>query len=99
MPMGLFTRRERAESAPDAVTARLVTALEETVRKLSERVDELEGEEFKLTELRRQARNAVRSLERAAANAQDPPGRTNGGRAVSHQPPPVIDSPGPRRNY
>lgn len=63
------------------------------------RLSDLEGQDFALSELRRQARNAVRSLERAAANAQDAPGPTNGkGARVQAQLPPV-DPPGPRRNY
>lgn len=98
--MWLFTRREPVESVPEAVRVQL-DALREMVRKLYDRVGELEGEEFKLSELRRQARNAVRSLERAAANAQEAPGDTNGRRKGVGAPPPggVIPPPGPRRNY
>jgi chromosome segregation ATPase len=97
--MGLFTRRERPERTPDAVTERLLASLEAAVSSLPTRVDQLESEEFKLSELRRQARNAVRSLERAAANAQEAAGGTNGPRRGVGVHPEPIDPPGPRRNY
>jgi hypothetical protein len=68
--MAWFTRRERSERRLDALTL--------DVAALQKRVADLEGEDFKLSELRRQARNAVRSLERATANALKPSGGTNG---------------------
>lgn len=78
---------------------RRLAALEADLAAYQRRLNELEGQDFALSELRRQARNAVRSLERAAANAQDAPGPTNGkGSRVQDYPPP-IDPPGPRRNY
>jgi len=89
--MWFSTDRGRIERQLEAVTADLAA--------LSKRVVDLEGQDFALSELRRQARNAVRSLERAAANAQDAPRGSNGHPARGEVPPPPIEPPGPRRNY
>lgn len=73
--------RERIERKLDAVLTDLAA--------LQKRVVEIEGQEFALVELRRQARNAVRSLERAAANAQEARQGTNGDGAGIPVPPGV----------
>ena len=86
-------------STDRALTERRLDALQATLEDLQKRVKEVEGEEFALTELRRQARNAVRSLERAAANVQDAPGPSNGKRPKVDVPFLPIEPPGPRRNY
>lgn len=86
-------------SAHRARLERRLSELETQLTALHKRLVDIEGNEFGLTELRRQARNAVRSLERAAANAQEAAGPTNGkGRGVEPGPQP-INPPGPRRNY
>lgn len=89
--MWFSTDRARLERRLDAVSADLAA--------LQKRIIELEGQDFALSELRRQARNAVRSLERAAANAQDAPRPSNGKGAKADLPLFPIDPPGPRRNY
>lgn len=84
-------------------TERRLDRLEDALADVQRELGVLKGEAFALEELRRQARNAVRSLERAAANAQDAPEPTNGrGRRVEPAPKldlPPLPPPGPRRNY
>lgn len=71
--------RERIERKLDALLADLSA--------VQRRLTDLETQEFALVELRRQARNAVRSLERAAANVQEARQGTNGDGAGIPVPP------------
>lgn len=89
--MGLFTYRAQIERRLQDINADL--------SRIERRLADLESQEFALSELRRQARNAVRSLERATANAEEARRGPNGHPARVEVPPPPIDPPGPRRNY